>query len=260
MNQLSYLNPTILILDVLPKEKIGRLFEFYPHAKTASKPQDATIISCAWTRLKVKNLPSLRYVINRSIGQDHLSIAELQACGVEVLQVPHFCIDEVTNYAMQIINQYNRPQVAVVGIGRIGASVFQECIRQDYNVVRLHHNSPESDIEYALQNCTHITLHMPLTTESYHWLNADRIAYLSSAIVINTARAKEVDTTALLNGINKGYVKHAYLDTVTQRRLIRGNPHISYTNHISWYSPESAIRRTNYTIEKIQEALDALLP
>jgi D-lactate dehydrogenase len=58
-----------------------------------------------------------------------------------------------------------------------------------------------------------VSLHLPLTTESHHLLNADTIARMKpGAYIVNTSRGKLIDTTALIQHLKTGHLGGVALD------------------------------------------------
>ncbi len=84
-----------------------------------------------------------------------------------------------------------------------------------------------------------ITLHLPLTEQSRHLINAERLAMMKSgAILINAARGGLVDDRALLRAIQTGHLGGAGLDCVEEEPLpaehpLLHDPRIIITPHIA---------------------------
>ena len=58
-----------------------------------------------------------------------------------------------------------------------------------------------------------ISLHLPLTPESHHLLNADTLKRIKQgAYIVNTSRGKLIDTTALIESLKTGRVGGVALD------------------------------------------------
>jgi lactate dehydrogenase-like 2-hydroxyacid dehydrogenase len=73
----------------------------------------------------------------------------------------------------------------------------------------IYHESAEA----LLPNCDVLSVHCPATSETRHFLNADRINLLpDGAIVVNTARGAVVDDDALIDALQSGKLFAAGLD------------------------------------------------
>ena len=97
--------------------------------------------------------------------------------------------------------------LGILGFGRIGRAVAERA-RGFGMEVRTYVRAPAGNgladhvqlcgsLEEVVQESDFISLHLPLSTETQAWLNADRLALLKpGAIVINTARGELVDEGA----------------------------------------------------------------
>ncbi|WP_020558707.1 D-2-hydroxyacid dehydrogenase [Thiofilum flexile] len=99
-------------------------------------------------------------------------------------------------------------------------------------------------LEAGLQQADVVSLHCPLTPETTHLINAERLALMQShALLINTARGGIVDETALLAALRQGQIGGAGIDVLPQEPPIQGNPlleaqlpNLIVTPHIAWAS------------------------
>jgi len=116
-----------------------------------------------------------------------------------------------------------RQKVGIVGLGRIGRGVAQRvhgfeaeilayepypdrafCERYGVRLVSAEELFSQSD---------HITLHLPLSPETRHFVNRERLALMKpTAFVVNTARGGLVDEEALYAALTSGQIAGAGLD------------------------------------------------
>jgi D-lactate dehydrogenase len=69
------------------------------------------------------------------------------------------------------------------------------------------------DLDVLFRESDIISLHAPLTPETYHMINAAAIAKMKPGVMlINTARGGLIDTEALLDGLKSGAIGYAGLD------------------------------------------------
>jgi len=117
-------------------------------------------------------------------------------------------------------------RLGIVGMGRIGQATARRAMGFDMQV--MYHNRRELDPDenqgatyYAhpeemLPKCDFLAMTCPLTPETHHWLNADRIEMLpDGAVIANTARGPVVDDDALIPALQSGKVAAAGLDVFT---------------------------------------------
>ncbi len=87
-----------------------------------------------------------------------------------------------------------------------------------------------------------VSLHCPLTPETHHLVNRDRLALMKpTAILINTGRGPLIDEQALADALAEGKLYAAGLDVLTEEPPRHGSPLISAPNchitpHIAWAS------------------------
>ncbi|MBL9116186.1 MAG: phosphoglycerate dehydrogenase [Verrucomicrobiaceae bacterium] len=114
--------------------------------------------------------------------------------------------------------------LTVLGMGRIGAEFAKRAKAFGMRVVAfdpyLSKSRAESlgvelvdDLDDAVQQADFITMHMPLTPETKHMINAERISKLKKGVrIINCARGGLIDDNALAAALESGQVGGAALD------------------------------------------------
>lgn len=120
--------------------------------------------------------------------------------------------------------EVNGKTLAVLGMGRIGAEFAKRAKAFGMRVVAydpyLSKNRAESlgvelfeNLDAALVEADFITMHMPMTPDTKHMLNAARIAKLKKGVrIVNCARGGLIDDNALALALNEGRVAGAALD------------------------------------------------
>ncbi|WP_297521468.1 glyoxylate reductase [Thermococcus sp.] len=113
--------------------------------------------------------------------------------------------------------------IGIVGFGRIGQAVARRAkgfgIRILYNA---RSRKPEAEKELGaefksldelLKESDFVVLAVPLTKETYHMVNEERLKLMKpTAILVNIARGKVVDTEALVKALKEGWIAGAGLD------------------------------------------------
>jgi glyoxylate reductase len=109
-------------------------------------------------------------------------------------------------------------ELGLVGYGRIGQAVARRA--SGFGMRVLHHARGDTgapgyvpDLDRLLGGSDIVSLHIPLTAETTHLLDARRIGLLRpTAVVVNTSRGPVVDEVALAAALEEGRVFAAGLD------------------------------------------------
>lgn len=132
--------------------------------------------------------------------------------------------------------------LGVIGLGRIGSRVAEIAVKGFgmkviyYDVRRREDLEKELGIEYReldqlLQEADIVTVHVPLTKDTYHLINEERLRKMKrTAILINTARGKVVDTEALVKALREGWIAGAGLDVFEEEPLPPNHPLTAFKN------------------------------
>src|SRR5262249_15624830 len=144
--------------------------------------------------------------------------------------------------------------LGIVGCGRIGTALALRARALGMRVVFHDPYLPDGvdkalgverayRLEELLAQAEFVSLHCPLTSETYHLLDSRTLALLPrGAYVVNTARGPCVDADALLAALQSGQVAYAALDVVEREPLdderLRAHPRILLTPHSAFYSVE----------------------
>lgn len=109
--------------------------------------------------------------------------------------------------------------MGVVGTGKIGQVFIKICQGFGMNVIAYDPYPAElPNVEYVgfetlCQQSDMISLHCPLTKESYHMIDEKAIGTMKEGVmIVNTSRGALIDTTALIEGLKSGKVGAAGLD------------------------------------------------
>jgi len=160
--------------------------------------------------------------------------------------------------------------VGVVGLGNIGSRVA-EILSKGFGakVVVYDPYIPRekveqlgyryvSKLEELVEVSDIITLHTPLTNETYHMINRDILSKAKKGVIIvNTARGELVDENALCEFIEKGTIA-VYVADVVEKEPIDQNhrllkyPNVIITPHIAAYTYESLKGMDEAVVEAIE--------
>lgn len=190
----------------------------------------------------------VRYALCRSIGYDHVNLAHARKLGLHVDNVsyppsavadytllltlaalrrlPHILERaQMQDYTLRgkIGRDLSQLTVGVLGTGRIGTAVIRRL--SGFGCKIMAFDAYENDeaasmatyasLDEVLATSDVVTLHMNANDSNHHIIDADAIARMpQGAVVVNTARGKLVDTTALIDGIRTGHLGGAALDVL----------------------------------------------
>jgi (S)-sulfolactate dehydrogenase len=107
-----------------------------------------------------------------------------------------------------------------------------------------------------------ISLHVPLTDETYHLIGDSNLDLMKSdAVLINTARGGVVDEEALSDVLSSGHLGAAMLDVFEKEPLtdgtkFKGVPNLILTPHIAGLTQEGNDRVSTTTVENVKRVLE----
>jgi D-3-phosphoglycerate dehydrogenase len=166
--------------------------------------------------------------------------------------------------------------VGIIGYGNTG-SAFATLLAS-LNVSVLAHDKyktgfgsghvKEATLEEVRAGSDVISVHLPLTEETYHYLNAGFFGSLAKKpLIISTCRGKVTDTNALLQALENGKISGAGLDVLENENLqsyteeekkalqsLMSHPDVIITPHIAGYSNEAYQRMAEVLLEKLTTA------
>lgn len=126
--------------------------------------------------------------------------------------------------------------LGIIGLGRIGSELSRRAIAFGMRVLAVDPYLSASrarslqielieDIDDLLAAADFISLHTPLTPETHHLLNAEKLAKTKRGVrVINCARGGLLDERALADAITSGHVAGAALDVFENEPLEADSP------------------------------------
>lgn len=171
--------------------------------------------------------------------------------------------------------------VGVIGTGKIGRVFINICKGFGMNVLA-YDKYPASDVsaeyvdlERLFKESDIISMHCPLTSETYHIINASSIEKMKKgAVILNTSRGALIDADALLEGIKSRRVGAACLDVYeeesdfffedfsghivdddTLARLI-SMPNVIVTSHQAFLTQEALGNIAETTVKNIEQVIN----
>ena len=231
----------------------GIEFKFYDtklNADTASLARGADgvciFVSDTVDREVAEKLHSLgvKYIALRCAGYNNVDLKATEG-KLRVVRVPAYSPYAVAEHAMAMLltsirrihKAYIRTKdfnfslsgltgfdlhgktVGIVGMGKIG-SVFSDICRGFGMKILAYDKYPRelegvefTELDRLFAESDIISLHCPLTPESYHMISGDAIAKMKKGVmIINTSRGALIDSDALLEAIKSRQIGGACLD------------------------------------------------
>ncbi|MBU1207259.1 MAG: D-glycerate dehydrogenase [Proteobacteria bacterium] len=125
---------------------------------------------------------------------------------------------------LMIGSEVHGKTLGVIGLGRIGSAVAKRGqgfnmrivytdIRRLHPAIEQQHQLQFMPLRDLLQTSDFVTLHVPLTPETFHLLGAEQLRLMKkSAFLINASRGPVVDEKALVEALRAGTIAGAGLD------------------------------------------------
>jgi D-3-phosphoglycerate dehydrogenase len=169
-----------------------------------------------------------------------------------------------------VMRRLSTLRLGVIGLGRIGRLVAVKAAALSFEVVGYdvipptEPSVPLLSLEELLATSDVVTLHVPLSTETHHLIDASRLALMRpTAVLVNTSRGGLVDQAALAQAIAEGRLGGAGLDVLELEPPdpadpLLGDERVIITPHVAFYSEESLVELNRRAAENIVEALVSL--
>ncbi len=168
-------------------------------------------------------------------------------------------------------NELYGKTLGVIGFGRIGQLVAKRGLGFEMEVLAFDKFvAPERFRELGVEGVESsedlyaradlITIHLPKTPDTEHWIDAEAIAQMRDGVrIVNCARGELVDLDALRAGLESGKVAGAALDVFpaepfTEHPLFE-RPDVVVTPHLGASTAEAQDRAGVVTAEQVRAAL-----
>jgi phosphoglycerate dehydrogenase-like enzyme len=167
--------------------------------------------------------------------------------------------------------------LGLVGLGRIGEAVAKRARAFDarvvYNDICRRDEGEEQrlgvgylPLDKLLAESDIVSLHLPVTPESRHIINAETISKIKpGAILINTSRGALVDESALATALESGSLGGAGLDVFETEPPESGNPllemgNVILTPHISAGTKDALIAKMDAAFANMVRLNEGMQP
>lgn len=164
--------------------------------------------------------------------------------------------------------------LGIIGMGRIGKAVARRAMGFGMKIIYHNRKRTEDDYKYnakyvdletLLKESDYISINAPLTKETYHLLNKERLSLLKkNAILVNTARGSIVDEKALYELLKEGKIAGAGFDVYENEPKITEGleklDNVVLLPHIGSATYETREKMSIMVAENIIDALEGKIP
>jgi D-lactate dehydrogenase len=248
-----------------------------------------------------------RLVALRCAGFNNVDLEAAERLGVTVVRVPAYSPYAVAEHTLALIlalnrrlhRAYNRVRegnfnldgllgfdlrgkvAGVIGTGRIGEAMIR--ILHGIGCEILAHDPYPSEtceslgaryvpLETLFAQSDIITLHCPLTPDSYHLIDDAAIATMKPGVmIVNTSRGEIVNTRAVIEGLKSGRVGHLGLDVYEEEgdlffrdlsnRVLADDvfarlltfPNVIITGHQAFFTNEAMDNIAHTTLQNVRD-------
>ncbi len=243
--------------------------------------------------------PNLRHIQKHGVGVDSIDVEHATRRGIPVSITPEANAASVAEFTVaatlalckrlpeldrlvraggwrdageEPAREIDSRTVGVIGGGRIGLRVLRAftlglgmhgLVFDPFvpaQVVREHGGQPVDSLDQLLQRSDIVTLHTPLTPETRHLINTERLAQMRpNAILVNTCRGPVVDEQALADALTSGTIAAAAIDVFENEPPVGSPllqaPSLILSPHVAGITRESNVRTAAHCAAEIHRVL-----
>jgi D-lactate dehydrogenase len=249
----------------------------------------------------------VRLIALRCAGFNNVDLKTAEALGIKVVRVPAYSPYSVAEHTIALIltlnrkthRAYNRVKegnfalqglmgfdlhgktVGLIGLGKIGlatARILQGfgCRVLGYDIARPAEAESIgiefTDLDFLYKHSDIISLHCPLTPDTFHIINKESIRKMKNGIMlINTSRGALIDSKAVIEGLKQEQISYLGLDVYEEEadlffedlsnkviqddvfmRLLSFN-NVLITGHQAFFTSNALEKIAGTTLENVRE-------
>ncbi len=219
----------------------------------------------------LERMPKLEFVSSMSVGVDHIDVAALTERGIPLGHTPGVLVETTADATFALMlsaarrvveaDRYIRqgnwrvdnawsPEfftgkdvsgatLGIIGLGAIGQAVAKRAASFGMRVLGFNRTARDVpgvesvSLEELLLCSDFVSIHVALTADTHHLLDAEKIAIMKpGAVLVNTARGGIVDEIALAQALSRGDLYAAAIDVFEQEPVEQENPLLALPNVI----------------------------
>jgi D-3-phosphoglycerate dehydrogenase len=238
------------------------------------------------------------------VGYDFIDVEAATKRGIIVCNVPAYGKEQVANHTLTLLLACHRKikrlmaetssggwdynvckpvpdlstsTLGIIGLGKIGRTLAPRAQALGLRVLAYDPYLDDDifdllrvercyDLEELLPRADFLSLHVPLSAETFHMIAEPQIGLLKpGAVLINTCRGKVVEERALYRALQSGRLSAAGLDVLENEPPALDNPLLNCSNaivtpHTAWYSEQSTERLKEQGMEEVIRVLNGERP
>lgn len=239
--------------------------------------------------------PGIRYIGVLATGYNVVDVQAASERQIPVCNVPSYGTEAVAQHAMALLLElcnhvgmhdqavrggqwqrsgefcfWNAPlmeltgkTMGIVGMGRIGRKTAELARAFGMKVIYYDRNCVPGEgepvtLQELLSRADVVSLHCPLFAQTERMINAQSLQSMKrGALLINTSRGGLVDTQALAEALQSGWLGGAALDVVPKEPIDSEDPLLQAPNciltpHIAWAPREARARLLQTAVENVR--------
>jgi D-3-phosphoglycerate dehydrogenase len=256
------------------------------------------------TRAVIDELQKCKIIVAASGGFDHVDLEAAGQRRIVVSYVPGYCVEEVADHTLGILIAITRKilildrttkdgkwddwqaaepvyrlrgkTLGIIGLGRIGTAVVLRAKAFGLNVIAYDPYIPIGqdvalgvravDFDTLLQDSDLISLHAPLTHETYHMIGESEFERMKRGVfIINTSRGGIMEHDALIAALISKKVAGVGLDVFESEPPDPSDPllkmdNVIVTPHTAFLSVESQHDRQKMAVDEVKRILENQQP
>lgn len=259
-----------------------------------------TLLADPVTARVLEGCPQLRIVANYAVGYDNIDVEAARRLGIWVTNTPDVLTGATADLAWALILAVTRRVVegdamvragrfhgwkpdlllgrglagktlGILGYGRIGRAVARRAGAFGMGVVFTSRQpvrddlGRQVDLETLLRSSDVLSLHCPLSPQTHHLLDEDRLRLLPrGAFLVNTARGPIVDEAALARLLAEGHLGGAGLDVYEHEPAVHqdllGLDNVVLLPHVGSATVETRSAMADLAAANVEAVLDGREP
>src|SRR3989338_134125 len=213
----------------------------------------------------ILNNSSVQVISNYAVGLDNIDLAAAQSKGISIYNTPNVVTESTADLTLALLLAWTRkihsardfiyqdkwkswdPELflgeelsgktlGIIGFGKIGRAVAKRALGFGLQVIYYNRSTPPADepipvaiqqveLPFLLNNADYISLHLPLTKETKHFIGKKEFLQMQKKpVLINMASGGVVHTDDLVEALQKGFIRGACLDVTDPEPLPARHP------------------------------------